>query len=124
MRKLLDYLSSRRALLLFYALSVFVILLLGYLAQQEMVYVRYTCVIISFIFVCVLLGERPGLATAESMSAYLAYNARVGMPESRRTVVSNIHKDGIPAAEAGAYIADVIGKMLDQKASGVDLRKG
>jgi ethanolamine ammonia-lyase small subunit len=74
--------------------------------------------------VCVLLGERPGLATAESMSAYLAYNARVGMPESRRTVVSNIHKDGIPAAEAGAYIADVIGKMLDQKASGVDLRKG
>ena len=74
--------------------------------------------------VCVLLGERPGLATAESMSAYLAYNARAGMPESRRTVVSNIHKDGIPAAEAGAYIADVIGKMLEQKASGVDLRKG
>ena len=32
--------------------------------------------------VCVLIGERPGLATSESMSAYIAYNAYVGMPES------------------------------------------
>ncbi len=72
---------------------------------------------------CVLIGERPGLATAESMSAYICYEARVGMPESRRTVVSNIHKNGIPAAEAGAYIADVIEKILQQKASGVELRK-
>lgn len=71
--------------------------------------------------VCVLIGERPGLATAESMSAYIAYNAYVGMPESKRTVVSNIHKDGTAAVEAGAYIAEVIEKILEQKASGVDL---
>lgn len=73
--------------------------------------------------VCVLLGERPGLATAESMSAYIAYNAYVGMPESKRTVVSNIHKDGTAAVEAGAYVAEVIAKILEQKASGVDLVK-
>lgn len=73
--------------------------------------------------VCVLIGERPGLATAESMSAYIAYNAYVGMPESKRTVVSNIHRNGTAAVEAGAYIAEVIGKMLEQKASGVDLVK-
>ena len=73
--------------------------------------------------VCVLIGERPGLATAESMSAYIAYNAYVGMPESKRTVVSNIHKDGTAAVEAGAYVADVIEKILEQKASGVDLVK-
>lgn len=70
---------------------------------------------------CVLLGERPGLSTAESMSAYLAYRAAVGMPEARRTVVSNIHRDGINSVEAGAYIADVIRIMLEKKASGVDL---
>ena len=52
---------------------------------------------------CVLIGERPGLATADSMSAYIAYKATVGMPEARRTVVSNIHKGGIPAVEAGAH---------------------
>ena len=73
--------------------------------------------------VCVLLGERPGLATAESMSAYIAYNAYTGMPESKRTVVSNIHKNGTAAVEAGAYIAEIICKILEQKASGVDLVK-
>ena len=73
--------------------------------------------------VCVLIGERPGLATAESMSAYIVYNAYVGMPEAKRTVVSNIHKNGLTAVEAGAYIVDVIGKILEQKASGVDLKK-
>ena len=73
--------------------------------------------------VCVLIGERPGLATAESMSAYIVYNAYVGMPESKRTVVSNIHKDGLPAVEAGAYIVEVIDQILQQKASGVDLVK-
>ncbi len=71
---------------------------------------------------CVLLGERPGLATANSMSAYIAYRATVGMPESRRTVVSNIHSGGIPPAEAGAYIAQVIKTMLEKKASGVELQ--
>lgn len=73
--------------------------------------------------VCVLIGERPGLATAESMSAYIAYNAYVGMPEAKRTVVSNIHKNGTAAVEAGAYISEVISMILDQRASGVDLVK-
>ena len=73
--------------------------------------------------VCVLIGERPGLGSAESMSAYIAYNARVGMPEARRTVVSNIHKDGITAAEAGAYIAELIEKIYHAKASGVELQQ-
>ena len=73
--------------------------------------------------VCVPIGERPGLATAESMSAYIVYNAYVGMPEAKRTVVSNIHKNGTAAVEAGAYIAEVMEKILAQKASGVDLQK-
>ncbi|WP_331488032.1 ethanolamine ammonia-lyase subunit EutC [Caminicella sporogenes] len=70
----------------------------------------------------VLIGERPGLATGESMSCYMVYNAKVGIPESNRTVVSNIHKGGIPAVEAGAHIADVIKKILEQKASGLELK--
>lgn len=73
--------------------------------------------------VCVLIGERPGLATAESMSAYIVYNSYVGIPEANRTVVSNIHKDGLSAVEAGAYIVEVIEQILQQKASGVNLVK-
>ena len=72
--------------------------------------------------ICMLVGERPGLVTAESMSAYMAYKPTVGMPESRRTVVSNIHKGGTPAVEAGAYVAEIIKKILDNKKSGVELK--
>ena len=71
--------------------------------------------------VCVLLGERPGLVTAESMSAYIAYKPTVGMSEARRTVLANIHRGGTPAVEAGAHIVDLIQLMLEKKASGTDL---
>jgi ethanolamine ammonia-lyase small subunit len=71
---------------------------------------------------CVLLGERPGLATAESLSAYLAYEARVGMSESSRTCVSNIHQEGTNPVEAGAHLADIIDEMIKQKTSGIHLK--
>lgn len=72
--------------------------------------------------ICVLLGERPGLATPESLSAYLAYKATVGMPESDRTCVSNIHREGTNPVEAGAHIADIIDEMIKQQASGIRLK--
>lgn len=71
---------------------------------------------------CVLLGERPGLITSTSMSAYIAYKATIGMPEARRTVVSNIHSAGTIPAEAGAHIAELLKTILDKKASGTDLK--
>ncbi len=70
----------------------------------------------------VLIGERPGLATGESMSCYMIYRGKVGNAESLRTVVSNIHRNGTPAVEAGAYIADIIKRILNEKKSGVDLK--
>lgn len=73
--------------------------------------------------ICMLVGERPGLVTSESMSAYLTYQPRPGIAESKRTVVSNIHRQGTPAVEAGAHIAELMVRMLEQKASGVDLRQ-
>ncbi len=81
------------------------------------------CELLDAKIVCSFIGERPGLATAESMSAYITYRAEVGMPEARRTVVSNIHRNGVPAVEAGAYIVDLLQLMLEQKASGLDLKK-
>lgn len=72
--------------------------------------------------ICMLVGERPGLATSESMSAYITYRPRIGIAESKRTVVSNIHRQGTPAVEAGAHIAGLLHTMLEKKASGIDLR--
>lgn len=70
----------------------------------------------------VLLGERPGLASSESLSAYMVYGGYPGIPEAARTVVSNIHRGGTNPVEAGAHIAEVIALMLKQKASGLDLK--
>lgn len=72
--------------------------------------------------VCVLVGERPGLVTNESMSAYITYNPHTGVSESARTVVSNIHDQGTTAEQAGEKIAELIEKMLKLKVSGVALQ--
>ena len=74
--------------------------------------------------VCMLVGERPGLVTDKSMSAYITYQPRTGVLESARTVVSNIHAQGTPAVEAGAHIAGLIETMLQKKISGVGLVSG
>jgi ethanolamine ammonia-lyase small subunit len=71
---------------------------------------------------CVLIGERPGLITANSMSAYMGYKCTVGMPESRRTLISNIHDKGTNAAEAGAHVAEILQIMLEKKISGTELK--
>ncbi len=71
---------------------------------------------------CVLIGERPGLGVADSMSAYAAYGATVGMGEARRTVISNIHGKGTPAIEAGAWLAELLHDMFTLKLSGIALR--
>lgn len=71
--------------------------------------------------VCVLVGERPGLVTDKSMSAYITYHPHTGVSESSRTVVSNIHAQGTSAVEAGAHVAELIEQILKKKVSGVGL---
>ena len=71
--------------------------------------------------VCMLVGERPGLVTDKSMSAYITYKPHTGVSESSRTVVSNIHAQGTPAVEAGAHVAELIETILRKKVSGVGL---
>jgi len=69
-----------------------------------------------------LVGERPGLATGESMGCYMAYEASTQKPESQRTVLSNIHKNGTPPVEAGAHLVSLTEIMLQEKKSGVNLK--
>lgn len=66
-----------------------------------------------------LIGERPGLATSKSISAYMIYKPNADSVEADRTVISNIHDGGVPPVEAGAYLSDLIGDMLKKEASGV-----
>jgi ethanolamine ammonia-lyase small subunit len=70
---------------------------------------------------CFLVGERPGLATAESMSAYVIYRPSRRSAEPDRTVIANIHHGGIAPRAAARQIADLIDEMLDRRASGTAL---
>ncbi|MEJ8545151.1 ethanolamine ammonia-lyase subunit EutC [Brevibacillus borstelensis] len=70
-----------------------------------------------------LIGERPGLATAESLSAYMIYQPDARTVESDRTVISNIHRGGTPPIEAGAYLAELLEDILRYQASGVTYAK-
>lgn len=61
---------------------------------------------------CVLIGERPGLLTGESMSAYFAYRARPAMSESDYKVVSNISHAGMHPLDAADLITQKMKEML------------
>jgi ethanolamine ammonia-lyase small subunit len=71
-----------------------------------------------------LIGERPGLRTAESLSAYMVYGPERGAPTAKKSVISNIHSGGLPPVEAGAKIADMLAEMVEREASGLDLTEG
>ena len=73
--------------------------------------------------VVLLIGERPGLATAESLSAYLAYRPRPGDTDARRNLISNIHARGVGPDEAAWRIAALAERMRQAQASGVAVKE-
>jgi ethanolamine ammonia-lyase small subunit len=70
-----------------------------------------------------LIGERPGLATAESLSAYLAYRPRPGQTDAHRNLISNIHARGTPPAEAAERILRLAARMMQLQAGGVAVKE-
>jgi ethanolamine ammonia-lyase small subunit len=73
--------------------------------------------------VVLLIGERPGLATAESLSAYMAFRPRAGDNDARRNLVSNIHARGVPCDGAAQRIVRLAAQMMKQQASGVQVKE-
>jgi ethanolamine ammonia-lyase small subunit len=75
------------------------------------------------IIVVLLIGERPGLATAESLSAYLAYRPRPGHTDAQRNLISNIHARGLTAEAAAPRILRLADKMRRLRTSGVAVKE-
>lgn len=73
--------------------------------------------------VVLLIGERPGLATAESLSAYLAYRPQIGDTDAQRNLVSNIHRCGVSPDDAVRRVLGLVEQMLDQKTSGTAIKE-
>jgi ethanolamine ammonia-lyase small subunit len=70
-----------------------------------------------------LIGERPGLATAEGLSAYMAYRPRVGHDDARRNLISNIHVRGVLPEQAAPRIARLAAQMIQLQTSGVAIKE-
>ena len=70
-----------------------------------------------------LIGERPGLATAESLSAYMAYRPQRNHTDASRNLISNIHSRGVSTWNAASRIMDLAAKMMRTGTSGCQLRE-
>jgi ethanolamine ammonia-lyase small subunit len=70
-----------------------------------------------------LIGERPGLATAESLSAYMAYQPKASDTDANRNLISNIHARGVSTEHAVQRIANLAALMMRTHNSGYQLRE-
>jgi ethanolamine ammonia-lyase small subunit len=70
-----------------------------------------------------LIGERPGLATAESLSAYMAYEPSAIHTDANRNLISNIHSRGLHPQIAADRILNLAAQMMVTRISGVSLRE-
>lgn len=69
-----------------------------------------------------LLGERPGLSSHDSLGAYLTFGPRSDRTDADRNCVSNIRADGLPPLEAAAQLAQILERSRRLSLSGTRLR--
>lgn len=70
-----------------------------------------------------LIGERPGLATSESLSAYMAYEPKTSHSDADRNLISNIHARGVSTEDAAQRILNLAALMIRTQNSGYQLRE-
>ncbi len=72
--------------------------------------------------VVILIGERPGLSSPDSMGAYLSWKPSVGCPDSERNCVSNIRPEGLTYDKAAFKLAWLIEQAFDMQRTGIALK--
>jgi ethanolamine ammonia-lyase small subunit len=74
--------------------------------------------------VVLLIGERPGLSSPDSLGAYITWQPRPGRTDAERNCISNIRAEGLAAAQAAAQIHYYIHAARKLKLTGVKLKEG
>lgn len=71
----------------------------------------------------ILVGERPGLGTGDSLSLYTAYKPRLGQDNAEKNCISNVRPLGLPPAQAARRCAELLRKTFDAGGGGVRLMR-
>ncbi len=72
--------------------------------------------------VAVLIGERPGLSSPDSMGIYLTFGPKRGRTDAERNCISNVRPEGLSHARAALTLDHLLHKSLALGFSGVALK--
>ncbi|PJZ44920.1 ethanolamine ammonia-lyase subunit EutC [Leptospira brenneri] len=70
----------------------------------------------------VVIGERPGLSSADSLGVYITYHPQVGKTDESRNCISNVRPSGFSFESAVQKTIYLIQESMQRKLSGVELK--